>query len=110
MDNCIFCKISSHQVSSEVVAENDEAIVFKDIHPKAEIHWLVVPKAHISSVSQVGTEDWPVVTSILKMAAETAKNKGLAGYKLVFNVGRDGGQMVDHIHLHILSGNKIELP
>ncbi len=108
--DCIFCKIAQHQVSSDIVAEDDRIIVFKDIHPKAETHWLIVPKKHIHSVSAVESADWPLVAGIIKKAAEVAKEKGIAGYKLVFNVGRDGGQIIDHLHLHLLAGRKIELP
>lgn len=108
--DCIFCKIAQHQASSDIVAEDNAVIVFKDIHPKAETHWLIVPKKHIHSVSAVEPQDWPLVSSIIKKAAEVAKEKGMAGYKLVFNVGRDGGQIVDHLHLHLLAGGKINLP
>ena len=108
--DCIFCKISKHEVTSDIVAEDDEVIVFKDLHPKAETHWLIVPKKHIHSVSAVELADWPLVAGVIKKAAEVAKEKGLAGYKLVFNVGREGGQVVDHLHLHLLAGGKIELP
>ncbi|MBI2454118.1 MAG: HIT domain-containing protein [Parcubacteria group bacterium] len=110
MQNCIFCKISAHEVVSDIVAEDADVIVFKDIHPKAETHWLIVPKKHIHSVSAVESSDWPLVASVIKKAADVAKEKGLAGYKLVFNVGREGGQMVDHLHLHLLAGGKVELP
>lgn len=110
MDNCIFCKISNHEVTSDIVAEDDEVIVFKDLHPKAETHWLIVPKKHIHSVLAVESADWPLVAGVIKKAADVAKEKGLAGYKLVFNVGREGGQMVDHLHLHLLAGGKISLP
>ncbi|MBI2052097.1 MAG: HIT domain-containing protein [Candidatus Sungbacteria bacterium] len=110
MENCIFCKIAAHEVSSNVVAEDEATIVFKDIHPKAETHWLVVPKKHIHSVASAGLKDWPTVTDLIKKAAETARDQNINGYKLVFNVGREGGQMVDHIHLHLLAGGKIELP
>ena len=108
--DCIFCKISKHEVSSDIVVEDSDVIVFKDIHPKAETHWLIVPKKHIHSVSAVESADWPLVAGIIKKAAEVAKEKGIAGYKLVFNVGRDGGQVVDHLHLHLLAGDKISLP
>ena len=92
------------------MAEDEATIVFKDIHPKAETHLLVVPKKHIHSVSSVEPEDWPIVVGLVKKATEVAKASNLAGYKLVFNVGREGGQMVDHLHLHLLAGKNIELP
>lgn len=108
--DCLFCKISKHEVSSDIVAEDESVIVFKDTHPKAETHLLVVPKKHIHSVSAVNTDEWEVVTNVVKKAAEVAKDKNILGYKLVFNVGRDGGQMIDHLHLHLLAGGKVELP
>ncbi|MDP3764393.1 MAG: HIT domain-containing protein [bacterium] len=110
MNDCIFCKICRHEVSSDIVAEDDEIVVFEDIQPKAETHWLIVPKKHIHSVSAVGREEWPVVMGLVKKAAEVAKDKNILGYKLVFNVGRDGGQVIDHLHLHLLAGGKVELP
>ena len=110
MPDCIFCKISKHEVSSDIVAEDAETIVFNDIHPKAETHLLIVPKKHIHSVSAVNAEEWVIVTSVIKKAAEVARDKNILGYKLVFNVGRDGGQMIDHLHLHLLAGGKVELP
>ena len=110
MESCIFCKICQHEVSSDIVAEDSETIVFKDIHPKARMHMLVVPKKHIHSVSAVRPEEWPIVLGLVKKAAEVAKENDLAGYKLVFNVGREGGQMIDHIHLHLLAGGSVELP
>ena len=110
MTECIFCKISRHEVSSDIVAEDGATIVFKDIHPKAETHLLIVPKKHIHSVSAVEVEDWSLVAELIKKAATVACERGLTGYKLVFNVGREGGQMVDHLHLHLLAGGKVELP
>jgi len=108
--DCIFCKISAHQVSSDVVAEDENIIVFKDIQPKADTHWLIVPKKHIHSVSAVEPQDWSLVADVVKKAADVAKENNISGYKLVFNVGRDGGQLVDHLHLHLLAGKKVELP
>ena len=110
MLDCIFCKISQHEIPSDVVSEDEEIIVFKDIHPKAEVHWLAVPKKHISSLKEVVPEDWLAVLLVIQKAVKVAQDNNLAGYKLVFNVGREGGQVVDHLHLHLLSGEKIELP
>ena len=110
MKDCIFCKISQHELQSDVIVEDDKIIVFKDIHPKAKTHLLIVPKMHIHSVSAVAEGEWNLVLAMVKKAAKVARDQGLSGYKLVFNVGRDGGQMVDHLHLHLLAGDKIELP
>lgn len=110
MTDCIFCKISQREIPSEVVSEDEDVVVFKDIHPKADVHWLIAPKKHISSLKEAVPEDWPVVLRVIEKAVKVAQDKNLAGYKLVFNVGREGGQIVDHLHLHLLAGGKIELP
>lgn len=108
--DCIFCKICQHQLKSDIVHEDEKIIVFKDINPKAATHLLVVPKKHIVSLSAVQGEDWQVLLEVIKTAERIAKEYGLPGHKVVFNVGREGGQLVDHVHLHLLSGGKIELP
>lgn len=108
--DCIFCKICQHQLKSDIVYEDDNIIVFKDINPKAVTHLLVVPKKHIVSLATVDGEDWNILLEIIQTAERIAKEHGLPGHKVVFNVGREGGQLVDHIHLHLLSGGKIELP
>ncbi|MBI4120148.1 MAG: HIT domain-containing protein [Parcubacteria group bacterium] len=110
MEDCIFCKISRHEIPAEIVAEDEAVVVFKDIHPKASVHWLAVPKKHISSLKEAAAEDWPVVLRVIQKAVKVAQDNNLAGYKLVFNVGREGGQIVDHLHLHLLAGEKIQLP
>lgn len=103
-DSCLFCKIGRGEVSSETVFEDADVRVFKDIHPKAPVHLLVVPKRHIESIAHLEHDHVGVIESLVSAAKETARKQGLAGYKLVFNVGREGGQMIDHLHLHILGG------
>ena len=110
MSECIFCKICRHQLKSDIVCEDDNVVVFKDINPKAATHLLVVPKQHIVSLSTVDGADWRIVSEMMQIAEKTAKDLSLAGHKIVFNVGREGGQLIDHIHLHLLSGSKVELP
>ena len=106
MEECIFCKICLHQLKSDIIHEDDKIIVFKDINPKAATHFLVAPKKHIKSLSDVGGDDWQIVLEMIQAAEKMAKELGLAGHKVVFNVGREGGQLVDHVHLHLLSGSK----
>ncbi len=108
--NCIFCKICLHQLKSDIIHEDDKIIVFKDINPKAATHLLVVPKKHIESLAMVDGDNWQIISEMMQTAEKTARELGLAGHKVVFNVGREGGQLVDHIHLHLLSGSKVELP
>ena len=102
--DCIFCKITRHELSSEVIYEDKEVMVFKDIHPKAPIHHLVVPKEHIQSIAQLEANHSEIISKLIYTAKKVAEDEGLAGYKLVFNVGREGGQVVDHLHLHLLGG------
>lgn len=104
MPDCIFCKIVKKETPTEFLRETQEAVIFKDIHPSAPVHYLVVSKKHIPSIKEVGHGDEALMGHLIHMAKEAAEKLGLTGYKLVFNVGRDGGQIVDHIHLHILGG------
>jgi len=110
MIDCLFCEIAEHQISSDIVSEDDEVVIFKDIHPKAKIHWLAVPKKHISSLKEIDQTDWPLVLQVVQKAVKVAQDQDIVGYKLLFNVGRDGGQIIDHLHLHLLAGGQIELP
>lgn len=103
--NCIFCNIIHHEQSSDIVYEDDVIIAFKDIHPKAPVHILLVPKKHIASMNHVSEEDREILSKILLVAKEIAKDQKIDdGYKLVFNVGKKGGQVVEHVHLHLLGG------
>jgi len=106
MISCIFCKIAKKEIPTDILQESDKAVIFKDIHPSAPVHYLVVPKKHILSIKDISHEDEALIGHIVLMAKEAAEKLNLLGYKLVFNVGRDGGQVVDHIHLHILGGWK----
>lgn len=106
---CIFCAIIKKQIQAKIILENSETIVFKDINPRAPIHYLIVPKKHIGSISNKRSEQ--IVGELIKTAKKIAGKEKILGYKLVFNVGKEGGQMVEHLHLHFLAGNKItELP
>lgn len=104
--DCLFCKIASGEISSEVVHEDSDVKVFKDIHPKAPVHLLVIPKIHIQSIAHLETNHNEVIAKLIYTAKRVAEEQGLKGYKLVFNVGREGGQLVDHLHLHLLGGWK----
>ena len=102
--DCLFCKIASGELPSDTVFENSEIRICKDIHPKAPVHMLVIPKVHIESVVHLEDGHKDMVAALVYGARDAAANLGLRGYKLVFNVGREGGQVIDHIHLHILGG------
>jgi histidine triad (HIT) family protein len=111
MDKCIFCKIINKEISSELVFEDDDLIAFKDISPKAKVHILIVPKKHIISIAQLQDEDQQLVGKILFQAKLIAEQQGISksGYKIVTNIGEDGGQVVPHLHFHLLGGEKIKV-
>jgi len=107
--DCIFCKIIKKEIPSELIYEDEDLMVFLDINPKAKFHFLIVPKKHIESINEVGKEDIMLVGKMINRAKLVAKDKGFAesGYKLVFNCGKDGGQIVPHLHLHLLGGEPL---
>lgn len=102
--DCLFCKIARGEMVSDTVYEDGAVRVFKDTHPKAPVHLLVVPKQHIESIAHLEADHREMISELIYAAKDVAMELGLAGYKLVFNVGRDGGQTIDHLHLHILGG------
>jgi len=108
MKDCIFCKIAKKEEKAEIIHENDNLIVFKDIKPKAPIHYLIVPKKHIKSINELKEENKGLIGEMVLTAKKIAGKVGIkdSGYKLIFNVGRGGGQIVDHLHLHVLGGWK----
>lgn len=102
--DCVFCKIISKQIPADFLYEDDQLIAFKDINPSAPVHNLVVPKEHIPSIAHLEGNHKEVLSAIIYKAKDLALKAGLKGYKLVFNVGKDGGQVIDHLHLHLLGG------
>ena len=103
---CIFCKIVKKQIPCDIVFENDELIIFKDIKPVAPVHLLIAPKKHVDSIITIKQEDLGLLGNMVwhakLLAAEQKLDK--TGYKLLFNCGRGGGQIIDHIHLHLMGG------
>jgi histidine triad (HIT) family protein len=102
--NCIFCKIVKKEIPSEFALETDNLVAFKDIKPSAPVHYLVVPKDHIQSIAHLEDNHKDVLAELIYSAKKLAEKLGLKGYKLVFNVGKEGGQIIDHLHLHLLGG------
>lgn len=109
---CLFCKIIKKELPAEIVYEDKDVIVFKDINPKAPIHFLILPKKHIDSLIHLKNKDIYLAGKLILVSKKIAKTFNLTqkGYKLVFNVGPGGGQMIDHIHLHFLSGKPLRMP
>lgn len=108
MDNCLFCKIIAGEIPSTKVYEDDKCLAFRDIAPKAPAHILVIPKDHIGGVDELTEENSAVVAHIFAVIAKIARDEGIdAGYRVVSNIGEDGGQTVRHLHFHILGGKKL---
>jgi histidine triad (HIT) family protein len=109
---CIFCRIAAGEIPAKIVAQDDDAVAFRDIDPKAPIHILVIPRRHIPSASHLDAEDTALAGRLLLMATGIAASEGIAdtGYRLVVNTGEQGGQSVDHLHVHILGGRAMRWP
>ncbi|MBU1341824.1 MAG: histidine triad nucleotide-binding protein [Proteobacteria bacterium] len=107
-NNCLFCKIVRREIPSEFLYEDDNFIVFKDIHPAAPVHLLLVPKKHVRSINDLKPEDETIISGLFMLAKDMAKDQGIntSGYKLLFNVEKGGGQEIFHIHLHLIGGWK----
>ncbi|GAA3403778.1 histidine triad nucleotide-binding protein [Paenibacillus hodogayensis] len=107
--DCIFCKIVKGEIPSRKVYETDNVLAFHDIQPAAPTHALVIPKKHIASMNEAGEEDAELLGEVLLAAKRVAEELGIAesGYRLINNVGSDGGQVVYHIHVHVLGGEKL---
>jgi histidine triad (HIT) family protein len=110
--DCLFCKIVSGAIPAKLVFEDDLAIAFRDIGPQAPVHILVVPKKHVGSLAEVdGKEDTSLLGHLLGLVRQIAHNENLSsGYRTVINTGPDGGQTVDHLHLHLLGGRAMHWP
>ncbi len=101
--SCLFCDIVNKEKPADIVYEDKEIIAFKDINPKAPVHILIVPKKHIPSVKEAEEEDKELLGKLFLVARKIAEERSLEGYKLAVNVGRKAGQLVDHLHVHLLS-------
>jgi histidine triad (HIT) family protein len=109
--SCLFCKIASGEIPSTAVYQDDRAYAFADINPRAPVHVLIVPREHIDSLAEASADEGALLGHLFWVAAEIARNKGLAkGYRVVVNTGEDGGQTVDHLHLHLLGGRQMTWP
>jgi len=109
MEDCLFCKFVNKKAPKTFVYESDNVVAFKDIHPVAPVHILIIPKKHITSITEVTDDDKDLLGEIILTAKKIADKVGLSenGYKLLFRVGRHGGQEVEHIHLHLIGGSML---
>lgn len=103
--DCLFCKIAAGVIPSKAVYQDEHCYALADINPQSPVHILVIPREHIPSIAQAIPAHVPLLGHLLAAAAQIARDKGLAnGYRIVINTGPDGGQTVDHLHVHVLGG------
>ena len=108
MSDCLFCKILAGEIPADKIYEDDKMLVFKDINPKADVHLLVIPRVHISSLNEVTDEHDDVMAHMLKQLPKLAKEQGLKnGFRTIINTGKGGGQIVFHLHMHLLGGRSL---
>ncbi len=109
---CLFCAIAAGEIPAALVHEDDEVVAFRDINPQAPVHILVIPRQHLASARELTVDHDLLWARLLRVAQELARMEGLDsnGYRLVANVGRDGGQTVHHLHLHLLGGRPMGWP
>ena len=103
MKDCIFCKIINGDFNTKFVYEDENAVVFNDINPKANIHLLVVPKLHVESLNEL--DDIELLGQLMNVVKKVTKQEGIKSYRTVINTGKEAGQEVFHLHIHILSGD-----
>ena len=111
-NSCVFCKIVSGESKAEIVYRDEQATAFRDLHPAAPTHILIVPNKHIESVGALEVEDEPLMGHLFTVARRLAEEEGISkgGYRLITNTGADGGQSVFHLHLHLIGGQRMRYP
>lgn len=108
MSDCVFCKIVENQLPAARVYEDERVIAIKDIYPKAQVHILLLPRAHIASLNELGPGDGQLVAHMMSLLPTLAKQLGLTeGFRSIINTGRGGGQEVPHLHIHLLGGGRL---
>jgi histidine triad (HIT) family protein len=109
VETCLFCKIVKRELSAKIVYEDDDSVAFEDINPKAPIHILIVPRRHLATLLDASQSDDRLLGHLLLVANSVARQKGIAerGFRLVLNCNSEGGQVVFHLHLHLLGGQRL---
>ena len=107
--DCVFCQIVAGKLPADILYQDEEVMAFRDIHPVAPTHVLVIPRRHIPSLAQMADEETPLIGKMTKVANQLAREEGVSenGYRLVISSGRDGGQVVPHLHLHLIGGKRL---
>ncbi len=112
MDDCLFCKMASGEIQPDVLYENDDVLAFRDINPQAPFHALIIPKRHISTLNDLEVDDAELIGKLFLAARHVAGQAGIAeeGYRTLINCNEAGGQVVFHVHLHLLGGRRMGWP
>ncbi len=112
MADCIFCKIIEKKIPSKITYEDDVIIAFEDINPQAPVHTLIIPKKHIPTLLEMTDEDYQIIAHLFKVAQKIAREKGIAdrGFRLLTNCNPEGGQIVYHLHFHLMGGRQMRSP
>jgi histidine triad (HIT) family protein len=107
---CVFCRIVAGEIPADIVYQDKELIAFRDIHPQAPTHLLIMPKVHIASLTQLSDKQQRLIGRLVLLAKDLAEKEGISasGYRLSVSCGADGGQLVPHIHFHLLGGRKLD--
>ena len=107
--NCIFCQIASGKIPGDILYQDEKVVAFRDINPQSPTHLIIIPKKHIPSLAHLSEADSPLIGHMVKVANQLAKKEGIAekGYRLSINCGEEGGQLVPHLHMHLLGGRKL---
>ena len=109
-NDCLFCAIIDGEIPSKKVYEDEQCYAFYDIEPQAPVHFLVIPKVHMASVSEVTPHNSAVVAHIFEVIARLTREKGIESYRVVSNIGEQAGQSVPHLHFHVLAGRDMTWP
>ncbi len=108
MENCLFCKIEKGEIPADIVYQDENVVVFKDIAPKAKVHLLVIPRKHIDGLNDLLPEDQELIGKMMLLLPQLAKEQGLdTGFRTIINTGKGGGQEVFHLHIHLLGGGPL---
>ncbi len=108
MSDCLFCKIAAGEIPSDKVYEDDVMVVFKDINPKSEVHLLAIPREHIDSLNEVTEQHDAIMGYMLRRLSKIARDQGLDdGFRTIINTGEGGGQIIFHLHIHLMGGNNL---
>ncbi len=111
MSSCLFCEIAEGNITSAKILENDNFLAFRDIDPKAPVHFLVIPKKHFENITDFANKDSEMIAKYFEFISEVSNLQELEkGHRVVFNTGADGGQTVFHVHAHVLGGRNLQWP